>query len=352
MYHQNNDITIRSLILEFLSNNPHGASISEISSALNRNRNLIAKYLSILHMQGRIELRSYGKVKLYHTTNRIPFHALPLITQGCVIGLDQLKNIKEILGNCKDVTGSDKKELIHKSYAEIFHPAFTDPMVMSYIQEYRKGLISPLLHKDVYWRKRMYHLSIVPCIYDDGTQGIAILLDEYTSSTLSHIKERNHSRMYQFLTHETPNFILHLNAKGEVLYINDSYAAYCGMKNKDLLNTKGIPLVAYDEFTRIKDLVLQNKTNNEPTFTNIQVIMKDGSVRWQNWIFYPVKEQGILIELHGYGQDVTKERERDTLYIKLQKDFLQEFKKKTIIFGKLLQSSEKKLNIESLSNMR
>ena len=51
MVYQESDIATSSLILEFLSDNPQGASISEISSALHLNRNLVAKYLSIMHMQ-------------------------------------------------------------------------------------------------------------------------------------------------------------------------------------------------------------------------------------------------------------------------------------------------------------
>ncbi len=98
---QESDIATSSRILELLSDAPQGASIGEISSALNMNRNLVAKYLSILHMQGRVELRSYGKVKLYKITTRIPFHALSLVTRGCVIGLDQLLYVKEVLGYWK-----------------------------------------------------------------------------------------------------------------------------------------------------------------------------------------------------------------------------------------------------------
>ncbi|HOJ96556.1 MAG TPA: PAS domain S-box protein [Methanospirillum sp.] len=329
MVYQEGDIATSSRILEFLSDFPQGVSIGEISTALTLNRNLVAKYLSIMHMQGRVELRSYGKVKLYRKTTRIPFHALPLVTQGCIIGLDQLVYIKEVLGPCKEMTGSEKNELLHKPFSEIFHPAFTDPLVKQYIQEYRTGVIAPPLHKEIIWRKRGYNLSIVPCIFDDGTQGLALLLAEQTGMESSSKKEKNHVKTYQYLTHETPNFILHLSAGGEVLYVNESYAKYCKVKVSDLLHTNGIPLATQDDFTRILNIVIQNESLNEPASTDIQVVMNDGSVRWQTWVFHPVREQGILTELHGYGRDITEERERENFYLRLQKEFNQDVQEKT-----------------------
>ncbi|MCA1916530.1 PAS domain S-box protein [Methanospirillum hungatei] len=326
---QESDIATSSRILELLSDAPQGASIGEISSALHLNRNLVAKYLSILHMQGRVELRSYGKVKLYKITTRIPFHALSLVTRGCVIGLDQLFYVKEVLGYCREMTGSDTKELLSKPFSEIFHPAFTDPVVKKYIQEYRNGAVAPPLYKEISWRKRGFDLTVVPCIFDDGTQGLALILAEQAHNAPSHKKEKNQIRTYQYLTHETPNFILHLSAEGDVLYLNESYATYCNARVSDLLHTNGIPLATHDDFIRIKEGVLKNWSLNEPTISDIQVVMDDGSVRWQTWVFHPLREQGILTELHGYGRDITDERERENLYLRLQKEFNQDVQEKT-----------------------
>ena len=150
---RDNDVRADSLILEFLSEKLQGASIGEISSALKLNRNLVAKYLSIMHMHGRVELRSYGKVKIYRKTTRVPFHALSLVSKGCAIGLDQLLYVREILGNCKEMTGAEKSDFLSKPFSDIFHPAFTDPVVKKYMQEYRNGAVSPPLSREISWRK-------------------------------------------------------------------------------------------------------------------------------------------------------------------------------------------------------
>lgn len=329
MRNRESEVRYDSLILGFLSEKLQGASIGEISSALQLNRNLVAKYLSIMHMQGRVELRSYGKVKLYRKTTRIPFHALSLVNEGCVIGLDQLLYVREILGNCKEMTGAEKNDLLSKPFSEIFHPAFTDPVVKKYTQEYRNGAVSLPLNREISWRKRGYNLTIVPSIFNDGTQGLALLLSEQANNPPINKKEKNKIRTYQYLTHETPNFVLHLNTDGDVLYVNESYATYCKTRASDLLQTNGIPLATQDDFVRIKNIVLKNWSLNEPTTSDIQVVMDDGSVRWQTWVFHPVREQGVLTDLHGYGRDITEERERDNFYVRLQKEFNQDVQDKT-----------------------
>ncbi len=326
---RDNDVRADSLILEFLSEKLQGASIGEISSALKLNRNLVAKYLSIMHMHGRVELRSYGKVKIYRKTTRVPFHALSLVSKGCAIGLDQLLYVREILGNCKEMTGAEKSDFLSKPFSDIFHPAFTDPVVKKYTQDYRNGAVSPPLSREISWRKRGFNLTIVPCIFDDGAQGLALLLSEQGDIAPASKKEKNNIRTYQYLTHETPNFVLHLNADGDVLYVNESYATYCKVRASDLLHTNGIPLATQDDFKKIKKKVLKNWSLNEPTTSEIQVVMEDGSVRWQSWLFHPVREHGVLTELHGYGRDTTEEREREIFYIRLQKDFNQDVQDKT-----------------------
>lgn len=329
MVTQESDGATTKLILDFLSDKPQGTSIGEISSALNLNRNLVAKYLSIMHMQGRVELRSYGKVKLYRKSTRIPFHALPLVTQGCVIGLDQLMYVKEVLGHCIEMTGMEKTGMLKKPFFEIFHPVFTDPLVREYLQEYRNGVIDTPLYKDISWRKRDYNLTIVPCIFDDGTQGLALLLSEQANNSPAPKKEEIIFGAHQDLTHTTPDFILHLRAEGDILYVSESYATYCNARPSDLLYTNGIPLATQDDFNRIIESAKKNLSVNEPTVSDIQVVMDDGSVRWQKWVFHLVIEQGILVELHGFGRDITEEREKELFYQRLQTEFNQHVKEKT-----------------------
>lgn len=332
----------QSLILNFISENPQGASIREISLALGMNRNLVAKNLSILHLQGRIDLKTHGNVKLFRLTRRIPFHALSLITQGCVIGIDQLLYIKDVLGNCHAMTGSEIREILHKPFSNIFHPAFTDQEVQAYIMEYPTGAVAPPFHKEIFWRNTGFNLSIIPCIYDDGNPGLALLLCENPHYNQVQKKHADTIRTYQYLTQETPGFILHISLSGEVLYLNEEYTRYCGKTASDLLHTNGIPLVTREDFNQfIREAKKSPGESNTITY-EFQVVKTDGTIRWQTWDFYQIREKGVLIELHGYGRDSTWEHEAHNLYLQHQT----RFNKESHTCSSELQAITKKLREE------
>lgn len=316
-------LSIHALILEFLKEQPQGASIRDISSGINLNRNLVAKYLSILHMQGRVDLRSYGKVKIFRVSQRIPFHALYLVTNGCVIGLDQLLYIKEVQGNCSILIGSEREKILYKPFSEIFHPALNDPMVSTFIQDYKIGTAAPKFRKDIGWRGKTYTLIIVPTIYDDGSCGLAILLSESNHINYPNHELKRNIDTYLNITKEDPGFIVHMKVDGELLYLNESYARYCGKNSKEVIHTMGIPLITQDDFFHIRDNAAMTPNHETTPPLDISVVMDDGSIRWQEWVFYPIREYGVLRQIHGYGRDITNEREIKNHYQRLETDFQQ-----------------------------
>lgn len=57
-------------ILEFLSKNPDGASISDIAEATGHTRATAAKYLELMKLQNRVNYREVGKAKLWILTDK------------------------------------------------------------------------------------------------------------------------------------------------------------------------------------------------------------------------------------------------------------------------------------------
>ena len=55
-----------SLIKDLLKKNPEGMSVTDISKALNKNKNTIGRYLDILLISGQVDMRTYGKAKGIH----------------------------------------------------------------------------------------------------------------------------------------------------------------------------------------------------------------------------------------------------------------------------------------------
>ncbi|NMB78378.1 MAG: histidine kinase, partial [Methanomicrobiales archaeon] len=62
----------RVKILKALKRHPKGLMISDLSSRLRINRNVMAKYLEILLVSGDVEMDIQGNAKLFTLSKRIP----------------------------------------------------------------------------------------------------------------------------------------------------------------------------------------------------------------------------------------------------------------------------------------
>jgi Mn-dependent DtxR family transcriptional regulator len=63
-------------IKNILKSSTHGMSITEIAHALNKNQHSVGRYLDILHVSGHVEMRMYGKAKVYSLSSRVPLNTL------------------------------------------------------------------------------------------------------------------------------------------------------------------------------------------------------------------------------------------------------------------------------------
>ena len=54
-----------SEILTLLQDNPRGMSVTEIADAAHINRNTVARYMDNLLLAGRVEMRMFGKAKVF-----------------------------------------------------------------------------------------------------------------------------------------------------------------------------------------------------------------------------------------------------------------------------------------------
>ncbi|NLV25631.1 MAG: hypothetical protein GXY48_00445 [Methanomicrobiales archaeon] len=54
-----------SAILKSLKTSPRGLTITDISKKIRKGRNYTAKYLDVLHAEGKVEARQVGSAKVY-----------------------------------------------------------------------------------------------------------------------------------------------------------------------------------------------------------------------------------------------------------------------------------------------
>ena len=75
-------------IKQILKWRPRGMTISDLSSQMKLNRNLVAKYLEILLISGQVEMQEIGPAKVYFLTQRVPISTMLEFSSDLVIVVD------------------------------------------------------------------------------------------------------------------------------------------------------------------------------------------------------------------------------------------------------------------------
>ena len=75
-------------ILEILKKSPHGMSITEIARIINKNKHSVGRYLEVLQVSGQVEMRMFGKAKVFSAATRIPLDLLMNFSREFILILD------------------------------------------------------------------------------------------------------------------------------------------------------------------------------------------------------------------------------------------------------------------------
>ncbi len=78
-----------SRIKNFLRGSSKGYTVTEISRAIDINRNSVAKYLDVLCISGAVELKVIGSAKIYSLTKRIPVSSILSLSSDYIFVLDE-----------------------------------------------------------------------------------------------------------------------------------------------------------------------------------------------------------------------------------------------------------------------
>lgn len=287
-------------LLSYLTDHPSGANIHEIATSLDLNRNNAAKYLSILNLMGRVEVWTEGNKRVFRLAHRVPFHVFSIIPHLGAIGLNRSLLVTDIAGLADEILGCIKSDLIGQSFSELSHPVFQEKKLRELVKGVLDGKISTLEEFESHIMGRVYQITIVPCIFDEGSIGVALLLNELSHELDTRFEDHSLAERYRALMEETEEYIVDLDADDRIVRVNNALARSFETSSSELIGTKGLPSVFHDDMEIIK-----RSANDNSAPVKVKVVMPDGSVHWQKWRVHPEQKDGVILGLHCIGSDIT-----------------------------------------------
>jgi two-component sensor histidine kinase/predicted transcriptional regulator len=176
-------------ILDLFKQEPRGLSISDITRAIGLNRNSVSKYVNMLSISGRIEMKTVGPAKVYYLSERVPVSALIDFSTDLIVLLDEKLRIVSAHDHYLALAGSRKDQVIGTKIQEAKYPILSNDMFLSRIPRYGEGEQQiddmVLLTGE---EKRHFRIRILPAAFEGGDSGYAVIIEETTGRRLSEEK--------------------------------------------------------------------------------------------------------------------------------------------------------------------
>lgn len=303
-------------VKELLRQHPQGMTITDIATKLKKNKHSVGRYLDILHASGHVDLRTFGMAKVYTLSSRIPLSALLSYTTDLVMVVDGNLRVLQVNDPFLELTGLNRDIVLFKEIRYIPAP---DPAVIALFEtlteQIRLGhdLDEIELQTDP---RRYYHLRVIPTVFENGTAGTTVMLEDITSlrSALDEIKKSR--QFFEDMISNMSDGILVYEEDGsgkELLFINDRITEITGYNREEILCMEPDHIAAEKEKYRF-GCKYRAMGENPSSIQDISfwAVRKDGESRYLNVrmsaIFYGDKRRHYVLV-----SDMTEKRRREEL---------------------------------------
>jgi len=294
-------------IKNFLKGSSKGYTVTEISHAIDINRNSVAKYLDVLCISGAVELKVIGSAKIYTLTKRIPISSILSLSSDYLFVLDDEYIVTYVNDHVLNFEKKTSEDVVGKSVDRSGFTLLSIPDIDSVLKECTLGKdILKEIEVNNNGKTWYFRAKFVPSILENGKRGILIILDDVTeikqyqrdlektvqdrtkeltqtSTTLkkeikSHREVRNafedSERKYQTLIELAQEGIWTFDAEGNTTFVNQKMAEILGYAADEMLGTSIISCTAANDRAYLEEKLGRIKAGKNEHF-DLTFLKKD-----------------------------------------------------------------------------
>ncbi|HEY3273775.1 MAG TPA: PAS domain S-box protein, partial [Methanocella sp.] len=169
-------------ILAVLNESHRGMAITEISKSVGLNRHSVAKYMEVLVAAGKVDMRSFGRSKIFSISQRVSIAAMLSFSSDMIVTLDRDLRVRYINDRLLEFTGRTREQVFKKNVENFTSTLRTDPPLIPYITSALEGKEGS---DDVFYQDGTsgYHfiLKALPTVFEDGENGVTLILSDISA---------------------------------------------------------------------------------------------------------------------------------------------------------------------------
>ena len=305
-----------SEILTLLKDNPRGMSVTEIADAAHINRNTIARYMDNLLMAGRVEMRMFGKAKVFFLSKRVPVSAMLNLSSEMVLltdadltviqaneaALSFLNCAEEELVGCRIYEGHGGT-LCSEVLTEQIRAAIQGETVRGELRLFKDG------------EEKTLDQRIYPLVLPDGKPGVTIILDDISERVQAETALEQSEAMFRRLVETVSDVIWSIDENSVIQYISPQIESLLGYQPAEMIGKAFSDFMPNGAGSRFAWGVL-SEISKENGFTLIQfpLLTRTGEKIYCDFTGTPVvleEDTSIFLGYNGALHDVSDQRQAE-----------------------------------------
>ncbi|WOF17200.1 PAS domain S-box protein [Methanoplanus sp. FWC-SCC4] len=234
-----------SKILDILKGNPRGMSVTDIANLVSVNRNTVSRYLDMLRISGQVDMKAYGKAKVFFISQRAPVSAMINFSSDMVVVIDsdlRIVQVNDSLCSLLDINDENivGKEIRNSPLVGLDHPLINERLKAALEGEETVDEIR-IVKID---REFFYKTRIIPTVLNDSTPGVTIMLEDITEKREAEEALRESEQNFRALVEEINDAIWNIDEEGRFIYASPRTRDILGSDTGEII---GFPLMDYLE---------------------------------------------------------------------------------------------------------
>jgi len=267
-------------IKKILRSSTHGMSVTEIARMLNKNKHSVGRYLDILLMSGHVEMRMYGKAKVFSLSSRVPLDNLMGGLHDLLLIVDNDNRIVRVNDQFLQLIQKTRKDLLGRDIAYIL---FSEPVADTILSSIRSSLESGPKDTEVILDETnggVFRQKIIPTVFEDGGSGTVVLLENITERKSAEQALRTSEEQFRLMADNVQDGIA-IYRNWKLSYMNRRGREITGCSMDELLRLSPLDIVAPEDRDRIEQVLNHcSSTNCLPSEVTTWIVRKDGTRRF------------------------------------------------------------------------
>ncbi|MDD1719303.1 MAG: PAS domain S-box protein [Methanoregulaceae archaeon] len=269
-----------SAIKELLVRNPGGMSVTDISKALNKNKNTVGRYLDILLISGQVDMRTYGMAKVFTLSQRVPLSRMISCAKELIMVLDEELRITEINENFLALLNLPRGYTIGKKIPFLNPPDADVHELLDILAGPRDGKGHTITFHLRSAGERIFSWKSIPTVFEDGGRGQTVVLDDITEHVLAEREIRESEERFRMMAENIRDGLVIMENE-TCVFSNRRIVEISGYSFEELQKIDPISLVdTEDRAELLKQLQFKEAPAREPEEIAVWMTRKDGGRRF------------------------------------------------------------------------